>query len=226
MRLEIAGENALLVRFGDTISEHLSEQVQHCVDALDAAGDRCITDLIPSYASVLVQFDPLQHSHLEIIRHVRATLADHTARESQGGRTVELPVYYAPESGPDLTRLALERSLSVDEFIRIHSATCYRVYAIGFAPGFGYLGQVDTRIAAARLASPRQRVAAGSVGIADRQTAVYPADSPGGWNIIGRCPVAMFDPGSDTPMPFAVGDTIQFTPIDRAEFLDLGGTLA
>lgn len=226
MRLEIAGENALMVYFGDSIDEHLSDQVQRCVQALDAAVGQRITDIIPAYASVLVQFDPLQYSHRQIARYVSERLAQETQHASSSGRTVELPVYYAPESGPDLVDLARAKSLSIEEFVDIHCATTYRVYAIGFAPGFGYLGEVDERIAAARHASPRDRVAAGSVGIADRQTAVYPTASPGGWNIIGCCPVTLFDPAADSPLPFAVGDSIQFTAIGRAEFFDLGGSLA
>ena len=136
-----------------------------------------------------------------------------------------LPVYYAPESGEDLESLAASTGLSTDEVIAIHSEEEYRVYAIGFAPGFAYLGQVDERIAAPRLATPRQRVPRGAVAIADRQTAVYPAVSPGGWNLIGRCPVRMFDPEANPSMPVAVGDRVRFEPVNRQRFLDLGGEL-
>ncbi|MDX1733979.1 MAG: carboxyltransferase domain-containing protein, partial [Halioglobus sp.] len=101
----------------------------------------------------------------------------------------------------------------------------YRVYAIGFAPGFAYMGEVDERIARPRLATPRSAVPAGAVAIADRQTAVYPAVSPGGWNLIGLCPTPMFDPAAEPPMPVAVGDSVRFRPIDRQEYLSLGGAL-
>jgi KipI family sensor histidine kinase inhibitor len=141
------------------------------------------------------------------------------------GRSVVLPVYYAPESGEDLERLAANAGLSIEDVIAIHSGGNYRVYAIGFAPGFAYLGEVDERIAAPRLPTPRQRVPRGAVAIADRQTAVYPAVSPGGWNLIGRCPVRMFDPDATPSMPVAVGDRVRFEPVSRQRFLELGGTL-
>ena len=116
-------------------------------------------------------------------------------------------------------------SLIPADVINIHTATEYRVYAIGFAPGFAYLGQVDERIAAPRLATPRLKVPRGAVAIADQQTAVYPAESPGGWNLIGMCPTPMFDPLRDPPMPVAVGGRVRFEAVDRATYLELGGEL-
>jgi KipI family sensor histidine kinase inhibitor len=134
-------------------------------------------------------------------------------------------VYYHPESGADLEQLGAERGLSWQEVVDIHCGREYRVYAIGFAPGFAYLGDVDERIAAPRLSTPRQKVPRGAVAIADRQTAIYPAESPGGWNLIGRSPLRMFDPLTAPPMPVAVGDRVRFSPIDRAAFLAAGGQL-
>ncbi|MEZ5502882.1 MAG: 5-oxoprolinase subunit PxpB, partial [Halioglobus sp.] len=148
------------------------------------------------------------------------------AQPPSAARTVVLPVYYAAEVGADLEALARRAGLSTDQVIDLHAGTLYRVYAIGFAPGFADLGQVDERIAAPRLATPRASVPCGSVAIADRQTAVYPAQSPGGWNLIGRCPVSMFDPQSQPCMPVAVGDSVRFEAISRERFLALGGELA
>ena len=121
--------------------------------------------------------------------------------------------------------IAERGKISVDQVIEIHQQQEYRVYAIGFAPGFAYLGEVDERIAAPRLATPRMKVPRGAVAIADRQTAVYPAPSPGGWNLIGLCPTRMFDPEKQPSMPVQVGDRIQFKAIDREEFISLGGEL-
>jgi KipI family sensor histidine kinase inhibitor len=135
-------------------------------------------------------------------------------------------VYYAADVGEDLESLAQHAGLSTAEVIDLHSSTEYRVYAIGFAPGFAYLGQVDERIAAPRLTTPRLKVPRGAVAIADRQTAVYPAVSPGGWNLIGRCPVRMFDPDAEPTMPVTVGDRVRFEPVSRERFLALGGDLA
>jgi KipI family sensor histidine kinase inhibitor len=147
------------------------------------------------------------------------------SQSSDSGQLVEIPVYYHPESGEDLERLASDAGLSWEAAAELHSNTEYRVYAIGFAPGFAYLGDVDPRIAAPRLATPRSSVPRGAVAIADRQTAVYPASSPGGWNLIGRSPLRMFDPDAKPPMPVSVGDRVRFVPIDREAFLSAGGQL-
>jgi KipI family sensor histidine kinase inhibitor len=173
----------------------------------------------------LIIYDPLQTDHLSVSHRVRAALQSLQAADMDAGRTVILPVYYAPESGEDLEALAANAGLSIEEVIALHSGSEYRVYAIGFAPGFAYLGQVDERIAAPRLATPRQKVPRGAVAIADRQTAVYPATSPGGWNLIGRCPTRMFDPDASPTMPVNVGDRVRFEPINREQFLTLGGEL-
>ncbi|MEQ8514779.1 MAG: allophanate hydrolase subunit 1, partial [Chromatocurvus sp.] len=129
------------------------------------------------------------------------------------------------ESGADLNAVADRAGLSVGDIIDLHSGTEYRVYAIGFAPGFAYLGELDERLTTPRLTTPRQRVPRGAVAIADRQTAVYPAVSPGGWNLIGSCPQRMFDPARDPSMPVGVGDRVRFCPISRDEFLRAGGSL-
>jgi KipI family sensor histidine kinase inhibitor len=121
--------------------------------------------------------------------------------------------------------LANNAGLSIEEVVSIHQQSEYRVYAIGFAPGFAYLGELDSRIAAPRLATPRQKVPRGAVAIADRQTAVYPAESPGGWNLIGLCPEPMFDPGVEPSMPVQVGDRVRFKAISRESYLDMGGLL-
>ena len=148
-----------------------------------------------------------------------------TATEDTAGRQVALPVFYSPEVGPDLLSLAKAKDLSPDDVIRLHHEHEYRVYAIGFAPGFAYLGQVNEQLATARLATPRAKVPRGAVGIADQQTAVYPSESPGGWNLIGRCPIRMFDPNVMDASKVNVGDRVRFEPIDRETFLEFGGEL-
>ncbi len=225
MQIHSAGEDALIVYLGEGTNPQTSAQVQAACVAFELALGTDLVDLIPSYASVLVIFNLLRTDRLSVRKRLHAAL-DSLAVDSGGeGKLVSLPVYYDPESGPDLESLAQGTSLSIDEVINIHQSTEYRVYAIGFAPGFAYLGQVDERIAAPRLTTPRQKVPRGAVAIADRQTAVYPAPSPGGWNLIGRCPVRMFDPEADPIMPVNVGDRIRFEAIDRQAFLDMGGEL-
>ncbi|MEP1469437.1 MAG: 5-oxoprolinase subunit PxpB [Halieaceae bacterium] len=225
MILHSAGEDALIAYLGEETSPAISAKVQAAAVAVEAALGDDLVDLVPSYASLLVIYNPLQTDHLSVAHRVREAVAQSDTVSASEGRAVALPVYYDAEVGEDLPGIAQRAGLSTDEVIALHSGADYRVYAIGFAPGFAYLGQVDERIAAPRLATPRQKVPRGAVAIADRQTAVYPAVSPGGWNLIGRCPVRMFDPDADPTMPVSVGDIVRFTPIGRDEYLALGGEL-
>jgi len=226
VNLRTVGEDALLLTIGETASASNLARVRTAVTVIERVlGDELI-DLVPSYASILVLYEPLRTDRIDLCRRLRLALQDLAAQPDLDGRTVVLPVYYAEETGPDLALLAERAGLSVAQVIELHASTEYKVYAIGFAPGFAYLGQVDERIAMPRRATPRPQVARGSVGIADRQTAVYPSQSPGGWNLVGRCPVPMFDPGAQPCMPVAVGDSVRFEPIEREQFLALGGALA
>ena len=182
-----------------------------------------IIDLISSYASVLLIFDVPNISHSEIKRIVRASLAKLEKSSKKSGvseekQVITLPVLYGGENGPDLSIIAKNAGISEREVISIHESKPYLVYAIGFAPGFAYLGEVDPKIATSRLETPRQTVPKGAVAIADRQTAVYPAESPGGWNIIGICPIPMFNSLSPPYMPVSVGDTVKFESIDENQF--------
>jgi KipI family sensor histidine kinase inhibitor len=225
MKIEVAGQNAFIVYFAEQTSPAVSAQIQCAVDNILSSMRDFIVDLVPSYASLLVIFDLDRSDPFAVRQKLRAALEHLDAADAGAGELVTLPVYYSLESGPDLETIAERGQISVDEVINIHQQQEYRVYAIGFAPGFAYLGEVDERIAAPRLATPRQKVPRGAVAIADRQTAVYPAVSPGGWNLIGLCPTRMFDPATEPSMPVKVGDRIRFEAIDRAEFLDRGGEL-
>jgi len=225
MKIEIAGQNAFIVYFAEQTSATVSAQIQAAVSSILATMQDSIIDLVPSYASLLVIFDIDRSDHFVVRQKLRAALSDLDSVDAAAGELVTLPVYYSIESGPDLEIIAEGANISVDEVIEIHQQQEYRVYAIGFAPGFAYLGEVDERIAAPRLATPRQKVPRGAVAIADRQTAVYPAVSPGGWNLIGLCPTRMFDPAADPNMPVQVGDRIRFNAISRDEFIARGGEL-
>jgi KipI family sensor histidine kinase inhibitor len=184
-----------------------------------------IVDLVPSYASILVVFDMFDIDHHQLRNKLSGLLTQLSSTQQASGKLVELPVYYSAQSGPDLARIAQHADLSIEDVIQLHQAQEYHVYAIGFAPGFAYLGDVDTRIAMPRLATPRQAVPRGAVAIADRQTAVYPSVSPGGWNIIGLCPQRMFDASVEETMPVKVGDRVKFKAITEQEFYALGGEL-
>lgn len=225
MRIEIAGENALIIYFGDQTDPATSAKVQQAVTILEKELAEQLIDMVPSYASLLVIYDMLKCDHLEVRSKLRKLLGQLEESSAISGKIVTLPAYYSTESGPDLEALATRAQLSIEEVIKIHSDMEYRVYAIGFAPGFAYLGEVDPRIAAPRLSTPRQKVPKGAVAIADQQTAVYPAVSPGGWNLIGLCPTPMFDPKAEPTMPVQVGDRVKFEPINREQFIALGGQL-
>mgnify|MGYP000117485204 CR=1 FL=1 len=228
-QIHIASENALIIYFGDkpglVASTEIAHQIQQAKQEIEHRLADVLLDLVPSYASLLVVFDPMLIDHYQLRHMIRTQLKSQKAVNISSSNVIELPVYYGDDVALDLTRIANHSGLSPAQIIDIHQQQTYRVFAIGFAPGFGYLGEVDERIAMARLDSPRANVPKGAVGIADRQTAIYPAASPGGWNIIGRCPILMFDPTTSPSMPFNVGDEVRFKAINKTTFLELGGVL-
>ena len=218
-----ASENSIIVYFGSETSDSISNQINAFCIHMKTNYQTYIIDLISSYASVLLIFDVPNVSHSEIKRIVRASLAKLEKSSKKSGiseekQVITLPVLYGGENGPDLSTIAKNAGISEREVISIHESKPYLVYAIGFAPGFAYLGEVDPKIASPRLETPRQTVPKGAVAIADRQTAVYPAESPGGWNIIGICPIPMFNSLSPPYMPVSVGDTVKFESIDENHF--------
>ena len=227
--IEIASENSYIIYFGDPNSLHISPEVSAAIasacDKVKLQFGGKLIDLVASYASLLVIYDTTQCDHLWAKTALRLILDTPQTQNQSGGQLVEIPVFYSTKYGPELSLLAQNAQLSVEQVIDIHSATEYRVYAIGFAPGFAYLGEVDERLAAPRLATPRLKVPAGAVAIADRQTAVYPASSPGGWNLIGLCPTPMFNAKAQPHMPVCVGDRVKFAPIDEQQYLAMGGLL-
>ncbi|MFB9887195.1 5-oxoprolinase subunit PxpB [Balneatrix alpica] len=225
-RIEIGGVDTLLIYADAPVAEQTSARIQQAAQALRAGLAQQLVELVPSYTSLLLQYDVLHADYAAMRQAVLAILAQLPEQLPQDeGQLIEIPVYYSAETGPDLLPLAQRTGLSVEEVIALHTATIYRVYAIGFAPGFAYLGQVDERLASPRLATPRLQVPAGSVGIAERQTAIYPLNSPGGWNLLGRTPLRMFDAGRVPASLLAAGQRVRFQAISQAEFVALGGQL-
>ena len=221
-KVVIASENSTIVYFSERPCSQTSDQIAYTANALKIRLGEELIDLIPSYHSLLVIYDPLKIGFQKIEQEIRNTIGQWTSNnQSQQSRTVELPVYYSPESGPDLQRIADHSGLSIDQVIELHQQTEYTVYTMGFAPGFAYLGEVDERIAMPRLATPRHNVPRGAVAIADRQTAIYPSQSPGGWNIVGLCPIRLFNAEKQPHTLMQVGDKIRFISIDRDEFIQL-----
>lgn len=227
-QLAVHGVNSLMIYLADEPSPLVLAVQQQLISVLQQAFPDALVELVPSYVSLFVWFDPLQleHDSIEVLVRQNWDACMQKARQpALVSNRVELPCYYSAESGADLLPLAQQKGMRVSELIQLHSSNLYQVYAIGFAPGFAYLGFVSPALATPRHSVPRTLVPAGSVALADRQTAVYPTASPGGWQLLGRCPLPLFSLDSQPVMPFAVGDQVQFMPIERAEYLRLGGEL-
>lgn len=223
--VEAAGPDALMVRFGETITPKLVPLIRGAGDQLRRELGERLYDLIPSYTTLMIVFDPRQLSVEEMAGRVSDVLQHLETPEESVGDLIEIPVWYDLSVGPDLERVARHNRLSVEQVIEHHSAVEYHVFAIGFAPGFAYMGEAPQALATPRLDTPRPAVPVGSVALADRQTAVYPVETPGGWNLIGRTPVNMFDRNRAALCPVSAGDRVRFVPISRAEYLAQGGRL-
>ena len=226
-RMQPVNESTWIIYLGDEISEAVAAQVAQLTRSIRASLGNCLTDIIPSYTSVLVSFDLQQADRFAVEALLRAALeqVQGVSEDLSDTEEVVLPVYYGPEVALDLEYIARECQLSTEEVIRLHSEQIYRVYAIGFSPGFAYLGNTPDQLRVARKATPRLKVPAGSLGIADNQTAIYPAQTPGGWQIIGRTPLEMIDWDSQTLTRVKVGDRVRFEPVDRDTFIAMGGRL-
>jgi inhibitor of KinA len=192
------------VELGDLIDDALAARARAIATAWEAEGHG---HAVPAYASVVVRFDPLRLAPIEAEVRVKKLANSADPAASDAGRVVEIPTHY---DGPDLLETAERSKLSVDELVKLHTGREYRAFFLGFLPGFAYCGLLDPRIVAPRLVRPRERVPAGSVAVADGQTSVYPFDSPGGWRLIGRTDVRMFDKTKDPPVLIRPGDRVRF----------------
>ena len=203
----------LLVELEPAIDPVINERAILLADRIRARAGRGIRDVAPGYATLGVHFDPLQTDLAALERTIEAEYASLAAIDTISDRPViEIPVHYGGAGGPDIERVAAFGGCSVADVIARHSERIYRVYMLGFVPGFAYMGRVDQSIAAPRHRVPRERVPAGSVGIAGLQTGVYPVDSPGGWQLIGHTTTVMFDAGRDHPSLLRAGDAVRFVP--------------
>lgn len=217
-RIRPAGEAALLIELGEAIGRETYLRVQAADRALRRAAIPGLIETVPAYASLTVYFDPEKASFGEMRLRVEALLGSAREEDAPDGGTVRIPVLYGGEWGPDLAEVARRCGLSPREVIRRHAAGRYLVHMLGFTPGFPYLGGMDERLSTPRREAPRTRIPAGSVGIAGGQTGVYPIDSPGGWQIIGRTPLRLFDPGRASPFLLDAGQTLRFRPIGEREY--------
>lgn len=217
-------ETSILIRFSDKINLELPEFINQVSELIYADFSDSIMNLTPSYTTLLIDYLPFRTPEDEMIiglAHIIHQVDDfQTTTESE---LITLPVYYGSEVAPDLDRFLSNKSMDKQQLIDLHTQQEYKVCAIGFSPGFAFLAGLSDKLSMPRLSTPRLKVAQGSVGIADNQTAVYPSESPGGWNIIGNCPIPLFDPNSEHLSPFRIGNTVRFEAINMEQFIALGG---
>lgn len=223
LRIEVVAIDCLMVRLFDAIDEANMPWMLAASARLRENFASHLIDLVPSYTTLMVHYDLTRLTPDQARELIHQALADLAPDPQATGKRHVLPVWYDLSVGPELTLLAARSGLSVSEVIAHHSEREYQVFALGFAPGFAFMGLVEEILATPRLNTPRKRVAAGSVGIAERQTAAYPVVSPGGWNLIGRTPSKLFDRQREGYSLMQPGDTVCFTPIEHAEFVRLGG---
>jgi inhibitor of KinA len=215
-RLVSAGDAMIVVEFEQRIDPGVNARAVALAEALREVRHTGVRDIVPGYCSVAVAFDPLATR----VDDLRGRVLDLAAAalevsEQAARRVIDVAVRYGGDDGPDLEAVAMFAALSADEVIALHAAPTYRVYMLGFAPGFAYMGEVDARIAMPRHPSPRVRVRRGSVGIAGPQTGIYSIDTPGGWQIVGRTDVQLYDPTRDEPFLLKAGDAVRFCPVPR-----------
>jgi KipI family sensor histidine kinase inhibitor len=216
VNIRSAGDTMLLVEWEQRIDPAINQRAIRLAERLRARIGGAVRDIVPGYCSLGIHFDPLRTDLAALERVIMDEARDVPADEASepARRVIDIPVRYGGNAGPDLASVARFAGAMERDVIEAHAARTYRVYMLGFVPGFAYMGRVDARIAAPRHRVPRERVPAGSVGIAGEQTGVYPIETPGGWQLIGRTDVVMFDPARETPSLLQPGDLVRFVPVD------------
>lgn len=215
---KLSGDSAMIISAGNEISPELNMKIRKLLRFLEDEDLKGVLDFVPAFSELMVCFDPLLADNRDLIHKIRDAEESIGSIELPEPSVFKIPVLYGGEDGPDLGEVAGLNNLSEQEVIDIHSSGEYLVYMLGFTPGFCYLGGLDKRISAARKKDPRVRIPAGSVGIAGAQTGIYPIESPGGWQLIGKTPVRLFDPGREQVFLVNAGDFIRFSPVDKNEF--------
>lgn len=213
-----AGDSALVMEFGNEIAKDINAKIATVVENLKKKKVDGILDILPTYRSILINYDPMKISHSEIVGILTELSKLNSSNHSDDVRLIEIPTIYGGEYGPDIKNVAEHAGMSEKEVVKIHTGTDYLVYMMGFMPGFTYLGGLDERIATPRLKSPRLKIEAGSVGIAANQTGMYPLESPGGWQLIGRTPLKLYDDTKEPPVFIQAGDYIRYVSIDKKQY--------
>ena len=212
------GDTSVCVEFGNEISEKINSEIRAFNILLNEEKIKGIIETVPTYRSIMVHYDPGVIPYRTLIGRLKALTGKMDKVEIPPSDVLEIPVLYGGEMGPDLAFVAQNAGISEEEVVKIHTSTEYLIYMLGFTPGFTYLGGMSDKIATPRLKQPRVKIPAGSVGIAGKQTGVYPVDSPGGWQLIGRTPVKMYDPDREVPILPQAGQYIKFKAVSQAEY--------
>ncbi len=219
IKILTAGDASLLIEFGKEISPEINAKITATVQLMKEQHIEGVVDIIPAFCSLLINYDPRVLSYDDISKRMKRLLKMDIKAGESSRRVFEIPVCYGGQYGPDLANIAEHAGLTEEEVIEIHSSRDYLIYMLGFLPGFCYLGGLDERIHTPRLANPRLKINAGSVGIGGSQTGIYPLDSPGGWQLMGMTPVKTYDPDREVPILLSAGDYIRFIPVDEEEYL-------
>jgi len=221
IKILAAGDSSLLIEFGKEISPEINKKITSVVRLLKGQQIAGIIDMIPSFCALLINYDPrvIDYEHMKQ-RIEKMMQLDVKASEALT-QIFEIPVCYGGEYGADIEEIARLANMTQEEVIQVHSSKDYLIYMLGFMPGFSYLGGLDERIHTPRLENPRRKISAGSVGIGGSQTGIYPLDSPGGWQLLGRTPVKTYDANREQPILFEAGDYIRFIPVVEEEYLEI-----
>ncbi len=226
VRFLMTGDTSVLVEFGNEISTEINGRIRAFNIALEKKGVPGIVETVPTYRSLTVHYRPEVIRHEQLCETLKGLLGNLNKVEIPPASVVEIPVLYGGEMGPDIGFVAEHNHKTVEDVIRIHSEPEYLIYMLGFTPGFPYMGGMSAEIATPRLTSPRVKIPGGSVGIAGSQTGVYPIDSPGGWQLIGRTPLKLYDAQRETPILLQAGQYVKYRAVDQAEFDDIAAQVA
>ncbi len=222
VRFLFSGDSALVIEFGNEISVDINKKIRKMMDDIKKENIDGIVELVPTYCSLLINYDVLKIDYNTLVEKLKTFLNNNLeTAEGEEVTLIEIPTLYNDEVGPDLSYVAEHNKLSKEEVIKIHTGTDYLVYMLGFMPGFTYLGGMSEKIATPRLESPRLQIYPGSVGIAGKQTGMYPSMSPGGWRIIGRTPLKLYNPDSDTPVYISSGDYVRYVSISEEKYNEI-----
>jgi KipI family sensor histidine kinase inhibitor len=219
----IAGDRGLLVEYGDVIDPDVNNKVRSMAIIMEKESSKSVIETIPTYRSMLIIYDPAITNPTKLEKEILALEERISQIKIPPPDTVEIPVCYGGEFGPDIQFVADHNSITKDDVIRIHSGAEYQIYMIGFTPGFPFLGGLPKELHTPRLETPRSFVPERSVGIANNQTGIYPLASPGGWQLIGKTPLRLFAPEHSNPFIYKVGDRIKFKPISAEDYYSLAG---